>query len=72
MRTLREDVEAMIRQQVDQIVAEIRDKDLEGLRRLYATDVVSFDVEPPLEHVGIEGEAEELGEGVHVLRGCGR
>ncbi len=34
----------------------IRAKDLEGLRRLYATDVVSFDVEPPIQHVGVEAK----------------
>jgi ketosteroid isomerase-like protein len=53
MPTQREEDEAKIRQQVDKIVAGIRAKDLEGLKRLYATDVVSFDVEPPLQHVGI-------------------
>jgi ketosteroid isomerase-like protein len=58
MPAQREEDEARIRQQVDKIVAGIRAKDLEGLRRLYATDVVSFDVEPPLQHVGIEAKLE--------------
>ena len=48
--------EAKIKQQVDKIVEGIQAKDLEGLRRLYATDVVSFDVEPPLQHVGVEAK----------------
>src|SRR5215470_15228205 len=56
MPTQREEDEAKIRQQVDKIVEGIRAKDLEGLRRLYATDVVSFDVDPPLQHVGIEAK----------------
>src|SRR5215471_19110313 len=56
MPTQREEDEAKIRQQVEKIVEGIRAKDLEGLRRLYATDVVSFDVEPPLQHVGIEAK----------------
>ena len=56
MPTQREEDEAKIRQQVDKIVAGIRAKDLDGLRRLYAKDVVSFDVEPPLQHVGIEAK----------------
>jgi ketosteroid isomerase-like protein len=56
MPAQREEDEARVRQQVDKIVAGIRAKDLEGLRRLYATDVVSFDVEPPLQHVGIEAK----------------
>jgi hypothetical protein len=33
---------------------------LEGLRPVYATDVVSFDVEPPLQHVGIEAQLKNL------------
>ncbi|MEV1175513.1 nuclear transport factor 2 family protein [Nonomuraea sp. NPDC049784] len=53
MPTQREVDEAKIRQHVDKIVEGIRAKDLEGLKQLYATDVVSFDVEPPLQHVGI-------------------
>jgi ketosteroid isomerase-like protein len=31
-------------------------EDLGCLKRLYAADVVSFDVEPPLQHVGIEAK----------------
>ncbi|MCO6007394.1 nuclear transport factor 2 family protein [Actinoallomurus purpureus] len=53
MPTQREVDEAKVRRQVDKIVEGIRAKDLEGLKQLYATDVVSFDVEPPLQHVGI-------------------
>ncbi|MFC0032098.1 YybH family protein [Micromonospora chaiyaphumensis] len=45
-----------IRQQIDGIVEGLRNKDLEALRRLYTTDVVSFDVEPPLQHVGIDAK----------------
>jgi uncharacterized protein (TIGR02246 family) len=56
MPTQREEDEAKIRQRVDKVVEGIRAKDLEGLRQLYATDVVSFDVEPPLQHVGIEAK----------------
>ncbi|MEU1790172.1 nuclear transport factor 2 family protein [Streptomyces sparsogenes] len=56
MTAQREVDEAAIRQQVDNIVEGIGAKDLEGLRKLYAEDVVSFDVEPPLQHVGIEAK----------------
>ncbi|MGN6177475.1 MAG: YybH family protein [Streptosporangiaceae bacterium] len=56
MATQREVDEAKIRQQVDKIVEGIRAKDLEGLKQLYATNVVSFDVEPPLQHVGVEAK----------------
>ena len=56
MPTQREVDEATISQQVKKIVEGIRTKDLEELKQLYATNVVSFDVEPPLQHVGIEAK----------------
>jgi uncharacterized protein (TIGR02246 family) len=52
----REIDEAAIRQQIDKIIEGLRAKDLQALKQLYATDVVSFDVEPPLQHVGIEAK----------------
>ncbi|WP_062987510.1 YybH family protein [Nocardia anaemiae] len=56
--TQREVDEAEIARHVDKIVAGIREKDLEALRQLYTADVVSFDVEPPLQHVGIAAKLE--------------
>ncbi|MFB6679691.1 YybH family protein [Streptomyces sp. NPDC056390] len=56
MPTQRQLDEARIRRQVDKIVEGLRTRDLEGLRLLYATDVVSFDVQPPLQHVGVEAK----------------
>ncbi|MER7791015.1 nuclear transport factor 2 family protein [Streptomyces sp. NPDC097640] len=56
MPTQREIEEIRIRQQVEKIVEGIRAKDLDGLKQLYATDIVSFDVEPPLQHVGTEAK----------------
>ncbi|AXE81925.1 YybH family protein [Streptomyces atratus] len=56
MPTQREVDETMIRQHLEKITEGIRAKDLEGLKKLYATDVVSFDVEPPLQHVGVEAK----------------
>ncbi|MFE2960586.1 YybH family protein [Nocardia tengchongensis] len=44
--------EAAIRRQLDAVIEALRTEDLESLGRLYTTDVVSFDVEPPLQHVG--------------------
>ena len=48
--------EAAIRRQIEKVVEGLRAKDLEALREPYASDVVSFDVEPPLQHVGIEAK----------------
>lgn len=49
---------AAIRQQLDNLVAALRAKDLDALAQLYTPDVVSFDVEPPLQHVGIAAKLE--------------
>ncbi|GAA2434538.1 hypothetical protein GCM10010191_56270 [Actinomadura vinacea] len=57
MPTQRKADEAKIRRQIDKIVEGLRDKDLEGLKRLYTKEVVSFDVEPPLQHVGVAAKA---------------
>lgn len=48
--------EAGIRRHIGRIVERIEGKDLDGLRRLYSEDVVSFDVEPPLQHVGVDAK----------------
>ncbi|WP_329262962.1 nuclear transport factor 2 family protein [Actinoallomurus sp. NBC_01490] len=58
MPTRREEDEARIRRQLDKIIEGIRAKDLDGLRRIYATDVVSFNVEPPLQHVGVAAKLD--------------
>ncbi|MBF6339110.1 nuclear transport factor 2 family protein [Nocardia abscessus] len=50
--------EAEIRRQIDKAVDGLRSKDLEALKQLYTTDVVSFDIEPPLQHVGIAAKLE--------------
>ncbi|MFF9340358.1 MULTISPECIES: NAD(P)H-dependent oxidoreductase [unclassified Streptomyces] len=52
----RETDEAAVRRQVDGIQEAIRAKDIEGLRRFYSPDVVSFDIDPPLQHVGIDAK----------------
>src|SRR5689334_18599534 len=58
MPTQREVDEARIRRQIDRIGEGLRAKDLEGLKQPYAKDIVSFDVNPPLQHVGLEAKLE--------------
>lgn len=41
-----------IRQRIDMLAGAIRALDLETVMSMYTADVVSFDVEPPLQHVG--------------------
>ncbi|WP_042382163.1 NAD(P)H-dependent oxidoreductase [Streptacidiphilus melanogenes] len=48
--------ETEIRTRIAGIIQGIRAKDLDALRRIYAPDVVSFDVEPPLQHVGVDAK----------------
>ncbi|MEU6867684.1 NAD(P)H-dependent oxidoreductase [Streptomyces sp. NPDC046876] len=52
----RETDETAIRRHMDGIIDAIQAKDLEVLRRLYSADVVSFDIDPPLQHVGIDAK----------------
>lgn len=56
MQTQHDIEQLAVRRQVDRIVEAIGAKDLDSLRALYATDVVSFDVEPPLQHVGVDAK----------------
>jgi ketosteroid isomerase-like protein len=53
--TMQQD-EAAIRERIGRIVEGLRAKDLDAIGRLYAADVVSFDVEPPLQHVGVDAK----------------
>ena len=46
--------EALIRQRVEALVNAIRAKDIDGITSLYAPDLVSFDIAPPLRYVGAE------------------
>ena len=45
--------EAEIRQLIDLFQQAIRAKDLGGVLSVYAPDIVSFDLVPPMQHVGI-------------------
>jgi ketosteroid isomerase-like protein len=46
--------EADIRARIDLLASAIRDHDLETAMSVYAPEVVSFDFEPPLQHVGTD------------------
>jgi ketosteroid isomerase-like protein len=48
--------EVEIRQRIDTLAGAIRALDLEAVMSIYTTDVVSFDIEPPLQHVGAEAK----------------
>lgn len=46
--------ETIIRQRVEDWTKAIRAKDLDGIMSLYAPDIVSFDIVPPLRYAGTE------------------
>jgi ketosteroid isomerase-like protein len=48
--------EADIRQRIDKLVEAIHAMDLEGLKSIFTQDIVSFDIVPPLQHVGAEAK----------------
>ena len=48
--------EAAIRRRIATLVEAVAAKDLESVKQFYATEVVSYDVEPPLQHRGIEAK----------------
>src|SRR5918992_5952555 len=48
--------EADIRRRIDNLVEAIRAMDLECVKSIYAPNIVSFDVIPPLQHVGAEAQ----------------
>jgi ketosteroid isomerase-like protein len=46
--------EVDIRQRIDTLVESVRTKDLDGIKTMFAPNLVSFDIEPPLRHLGAE------------------
>ena len=55
-RTMDEDD---IRQRIGTLLAALRAMDLEGVIALYAPDIVSFDIAPPLQHLGAEAKRQQ-------------
>jgi ketosteroid isomerase-like protein len=51
-----DEAQAKVKQLIDTIVDGVRAKDLERIKQAYSAEVVSFDVEPPLQHVGIDAK----------------
>jgi len=48
--------EALIRQRVEALVNAIRARDINGITSLYAPNLVSFDITPPLRYVGADNK----------------
>jgi len=54
--TQRRSDEADIRERIDKLCEAVRAMDLERVMSIFATDLVSFDIEPRLRHVGAEAK----------------
>jgi ketosteroid isomerase-like protein len=48
--------EVDIRQRIDSLVESVRTRDLDGIKTIFAPGLVSFDIEPPLRHLGAEAK----------------
>jgi ketosteroid isomerase-like protein len=54
--------EADIRRRLDTFLAAVRAMDLDGVRPIYAPDLLSFDIVPPLQHVGADAKMKNWAE----------
>jgi ketosteroid isomerase-like protein len=61
--------EALIRQRVEDLVEAIRAKDIDRVTSIFAPDLVSFDLTPPLRYVGADGKRRAWQEAFATLRG---
>jgi ketosteroid isomerase-like protein len=59
MTTQRAIDEADIRRRIDNCAKALHAMDLKGVMALYAPDIVSFDIVPPLRHVGAEAKRKQ-------------
>jgi ketosteroid isomerase-like protein len=48
--------EALIRQRVEDLVKALRAKDIDSVMSLYAPNLVSFDLAPPLQYIGADNK----------------
>ena len=54
--------EAQIKRVIERGVEAIRAKDLDGVMSMYAPELVSFDIVPPLQYVGTDAYRKQWGE----------
>lgn len=54
MTTHTAESEPELRERIDALLTAVRTGDLDTIKTIFAPDVVSFDIEPPLRHLGAE------------------
>jgi ketosteroid isomerase-like protein len=61
--------EALIRQRVEDLVKALRAKDIDSVMSLYAPDLVSFDLAPPLQYIGADNKRRAWQEAFAIYTG---
>jgi uncharacterized protein (TIGR02246 family) len=61
--------EAQIKRVIEDGVKAVRDRDIEGVMSLYAQEVVSFDIVPPLQYIGADAFRKPWEDVFSVYRG---
>ena len=50
--------EEALRSRIDTLVTAVCARDLDAVRAMFAADVVSFDIVPPLRHIGVDAKTK--------------
>ena len=61
--------EALIRQRIEELATALRAKDIDGVMSLFAPDLVSFDIVPPLRYVGADNKRRAWQEAFAIYTG---
>ncbi|GHO60299.1 YybH family protein [Ktedonobacter robiniae] len=61
--------EAEIKRAIEHYVEALRAKDLDGVMAIYAPELVSFDIVPPLQYVGADAYRKHWGDGISSIPG---
>jgi ketosteroid isomerase-like protein len=61
--------EALIRQRVEDLVKALRAKDIDSVMSLYAPNLVSFDLAPPLQYIGADNKRRAWQEAFAIFTG---
>ena len=61
--------EALIRQRIEELAKALRAKDIDGVMSIFAPDLVSFDIVPPLRYVGADNKRRAWQEAFAIYTG---
>ena len=61
--------EALIRQRIEELAKALRAKDIDGVMSIFAPDLVSFDIVPPLRYFGADNKRRAWQEAFAIYTG---